>query len=204
QQSARTIHLAEMKQQGVVAFRQIEYSRIRLCVPRLDQFQDIQVLGLVTLLLWYSVKELLIGRGSDEVVLPIAGAFVDVSVKGQIEDRTVGETAHDGHAEAHQPHLALLVIAAGYFGERGYHLSAELIGIGTRSRVTEDSVTLLLVEDRNNGKLLSPFLNIAGLPDVRTHQDVGIMDVIRSQVREPHRKFLGPSLVFLDRSVNPV
>src|SRR5213592_941206 len=77
QQSARAIHLAEMKQQGVVSFRQIEYPRIRLCVPRLDRFQDVLVLGLVAQPLWYSVKHGLIGGRSDKVVLPIGGAFVD-------------------------------------------------------------------------------------------------------------------------------
>ena len=182
-----------MKQQSVVSVRQIQYPRIRLCVPRLNHFEYILVLGLVALLLWYGVKEHLIGRGFDKVVLPLGRAFVDVPVKGQVEDRTVGETAHDRHAEAHQAHLAFLVIAAGYIWECGYNLRAKLVGISTRTTVTED---------RDFVELLPPFLNITALPHVRTDQEVAIIDVLRGQVRQPHRKPLVPSLEFLDRPVN--
>ena len=137
---------------------------------------------------------MLVFRGIHKDVFPLGRAFIDSPVKRQVQDWTVRKAAHDRHAEAHHLHLALFVVTNGLILETLYRHGAKLISVG-RSRVAKDW-------DRD--EILPPFFQVACLLDEGTYQGLGVVDKLRSKLRQPPRKLLIPSLVLLDRSVDHV
>src|SRR5439155_8848632 len=160
QQITRIVHLAKVKQGGIIMPGQIEYSRVGLRISWLDRFWDPSVRRADDSQR-NVVKNSLVDCCFHKVVLPVTFTFVDVPIKRQIETRMVSEATYNWHAEAHHLHLVLLVIADGRVRKPWYRYRAEFVGI-RRARVTKN---------REHYEFLSPFFKASGLLHVWTHED---------------------------------
>src|SRR4026209_2685706 len=113
-------------------------------------------------------------RVRNEIVFPLAGALIDVSIESNVQNRPVRETPHDGHTKPDQFHLAALIRTAGHAWDRWNGVGADLIRIRTRCRISKYRYRNILV----------PILfEIAGPFDKGTLEDIGIVDELGNKIR---------------------